>query len=140
MNIFDIADTNNVDFHVDYNRVPSSELLIYEVIAQLKARSRSSFHAPDPESSIKRFLKGTNIDMSVHHCQLCDSSAAIYADTMAGFSKSYIGPSHHLRWTATIRYVHTGENFQGFTIRRSTRYPYVCLTLLKAVYSKLPCR
>lgn len=43
--IFDIADACNVDyvdFHLDYNLDPSSELLIYEVIAQLKRRFERS--------------------------------------------------------------------------------------------------
>ena len=59
--IFDLADTcnvNYVDFHLDYNLDPSSELLIYEVIFQLKTRYRrsssSSSSGPYPESSRKR--------------------------------------------------------------------------------------
>jgi hypothetical protein len=63
--IFDLADTcnvNYVDFHLDYNLDPSSELLIYEVISQLKTRYRrsssSSSQGPDPESSTKGFIEG----------------------------------------------------------------------------------
>lgn len=62
--IFDVADAYNVnyvDFHLDYNLDPSSELLIYEVISQLKTRygrDSSSSQGPDPESSIKGSTKG----------------------------------------------------------------------------------
>lgn len=45
-------------FHVDYNIDPSSEPLIYDVIAQLKTWSRSFSQAPDPESSRNGFVKG----------------------------------------------------------------------------------
>lgn len=62
--IFDIADACNmdlVDFHLDYNLDPNSELLIYEVISQLKTRYSSSSQGPDPESPGKGFLRGPTL-------------------------------------------------------------------------------
>ena len=52
--------------------------------------------------------------MSDHHYRLvCDSSTAIYADAIMGLSRSYIGPSHHLRWTTGIRYIFMlGKSFK----------------------------
>lgn len=71
--IFDTADAcnvNHVDFHIDYNLDPNSELLIYEVIAQLKRRyerSRTSHQGRDPESSRKEFRKGPCPRVTIGH-------------------------------------------------------------------------
>lgn len=107
MNIFDIADTFNVN-HLDYN-------LDLRRSHCLKTRNRSFSQAPDTESSIKGFIKGPTLHVRSHHCRPCDSSTAMqWREVEAISDLPFVGLPRSC--------------FQGYTIRRSTstlRVPYI---------------